>query len=89
MSLHLLQDILQLNTCVKYCTKRSKECNVKGVEDTLYRFQWIKCYVCRRHRRWCLRLLRNTVCRVQIHVEDVEDTLYTVAPRPARREGSL
>ena len=23
------------------------------------------------------------------HVRDVEDTLYTVAPRPARREGSL
>ena len=31
----------------------------------------------------------NTVCRVQIHVEDVEDTLYTVAPHPTRREGSL
>ena len=124
--------------------KRSKECNVEGVEDTRYRFQCIKCYVCRRRRRWCLRLLRNTVCRVcsvysgqntlqlntcveyctkdqrnamskvsKIHgtdfnalnamyVEDVGDgvcgfyatlyaeyTLYTVAPRPARREGSL
>ena len=23
-------------------------------------------YLCRRRRRWCLRLLRNTVCRVQI-----------------------
>ena len=23
-------------------------------------------YLCRRCRRWCLRLLRNTVCRVQI-----------------------
>ena len=46
--------------------KRSKECNVEGVEDTLYRFQCIKCYVCWRCRRWCLRLLRNTVCRVQI-----------------------
>ena len=59
---------------MKYCTKRSKESNVEGVKDTLYRFQWIKCYVCRRHRRWCLQLLGNTVCRVQIHVEDVEDT---------------
>ena len=39
---------------------------VEGVEDTLYRFQCIKCYVCRRRRRWCLRLLHNTVCRVQI-----------------------
>ena len=46
--------------------KRSKESNVEGVEDTLYRFQCIKCYVCRRHRRWCLWLLSNTVCRVQI-----------------------
>ena len=46
--------------------KRSKECNVKGVEDTLYGFQCIKCYVCRRCWRWCLRLLCNTVCRVQI-----------------------
>ena len=45
--------------------KRSKECNVEGVEDTLYRFQCIKCYLCRRRQRWCLRLLRNTVCRVQ------------------------
>ena len=27
--------------------KRSKECNVKGVEDTLYRFECIKWYVCR------------------------------------------
>ena len=62
---------------------------MEGVEDTLYRFQWIKCYVCQRRRRWCMRLLRNTVCRVQIHVKDVEDTLYTVAPRPTRREGSL
>ena len=44
--------------------KRSKECNVEGVEDTRYRFQCIKCYVCRRCRRWYLRLLRNTVCRV-------------------------
>ena len=46
--------------------KRSKESNVEGVKDTLYRFQCIKCYVCWRRRRWCLRLLRNTVCRVQI-----------------------
>ena len=57
---------MQLNTCVKYCTKRSKESNVKGVEHTLYRFQCIKCYVCWRRRRWFLRLLHNTVCRVQI-----------------------
>ena len=83
---------MQLNTCVKNCTNRSKESNVKGVEgveDTLYRFQCIKCYVCRRCQIWCLQLLCNTVCRVQIHVEDVEDTLYTVAPHPTRREGLL
>ena len=29
------------------------------------------------------------VCRVQVHVKDVKDTLYTVAPRPTRRKGSL
>ena len=46
--------------------KRSKECNVEGVKDTLYRFQCIKWYLCRRRRRWCLQLLCNTVCRVQI-----------------------
>ena len=46
--------------------KRSKEWNVEDIGDTLYRFQCIKCYVCRRRRRWCLQLLRNTVCRVQI-----------------------
>ena len=46
--------------------KRSKECNVKDVGDTLYRFQCIICYVCQRCPRWCLRSLRNTVCRVQI-----------------------
>ena len=46
--------------------KRSKECNVEGVKDTLYRFECIKWYVCQRRRRWCLRLLRNAVCRVQI-----------------------
>ena len=46
--------------------KRSKECNVEGVEDTLYRFQCIKWYLCQRCRRWCLWLLCNTVCRVQI-----------------------
>ena len=39
--------------------KRLKE----GVKDTLYRLQCIKWYLC---RRWCLRLLCNTVCRVQI-----------------------
>ena len=66
LSCRKCQDTLQLHTCVKYCTKRSKESNVKGVEDTLYRFQCIKCYVCRRRWRWCLRLLCNTVCRVQI-----------------------
>ena len=63
----------------KILYKRSKEFNVEGDEDTLYRFQW----------RWCLWLLHNTVCTVQIHVKDVEDTLYTVAPHPTRREGSL
>ena len=46
--------------------KRSKEWNVEDIGDTLYRFQCIKCYVCRRRQRWCLQLLRNTVCRVQI-----------------------
>ena len=46
--------------------KRSKESNVEGVEDTLYRFQCIKCYVCLRRQRWCLQLLHNTVRRVQI-----------------------
>ena len=51
---------------MKYCTKRSKESNVEGVKDTLYRFQCIKCYVCRRGRRWYLWILHNTVCRVQI-----------------------
>ena len=45
--------------------KRSKESNVKGVEDTLCRFQCIKCYVCWRCRRWCLQLSRTTVCTVQ------------------------
>ena len=58
--------------------KRSKECNVEGVEDTRYRFQCIKCYVCRSWR-WCLRLLRNTVCRV-----------YSVYSGPSpRQEGRL
>ena len=60
--------------------KRSKECNVEGVEDTRYRFQ----------------------CINAMYVEDVGDgvcgfyatlyaeyTLYTVAPCPARRGGSL
>ena len=56
---------------MKYCTKdqrnaMSKECNVEGVEDTLYGFKCIKCYVCQRCQRWSLWLLRNTVCRVQI-----------------------
>ena len=32
-----------LNACLKYCTK--DQSNVKGVKGTLYRFQWIKCYV--------------------------------------------
>ena len=58
---------IALNACMcKILYKRSKKCNVKGVEDTLYRFWCIKCYVCQRCRRWCLQLLRNTVCRVQI-----------------------
>ena len=46
--------------------KRSEECNLEGVEDTLYRFQCIKWYLCQRCQRWYLCLLRNTVCRVQI-----------------------
>ena len=41
---------------MKYCTKRSKESNVEGVKDTLYRFQCVKWCVCRRRRRWYLRL---------------------------------
>ena len=32
-----------LNVCVKYC--RKDQSNVKGVKGTLYRFQWIKCYI--------------------------------------------
>ena len=69
---HCMQSILCIQwpkyIAIKYMCrilyKRSKECNVEGVEDTRYRFQCIKWYVCRRRRRWCLRLLRNTVCRV-------------------------
>ena len=84
---HCMQSILCIQwpkyIAIKYMCrilyKRSKECNVEGVEDTRYRFQCIKCYVCRRHRRWCLRLLRNTVCRV-----------YSVYSGPSpRQEGRL
>ena len=32
--------------CIEYCTK--DQSNVKDIEDTLYRFQCIKGYVCRR-----------------------------------------
>ena len=35
--------------CIEYCTK--DQSNVKDVEDTLYRFQCIKGYVCQRCRR--------------------------------------
>ena len=65
--------------------KRSKECNVEGVEDILYRFECIKCYLC---RRWCLRLLRNTVCRVQISCWRCRRYSVYSGPLP-RQEGRL
>ena len=34
------------------------------VSKVFYRFQGFKCYVYRRRRRWCLRLLHNTAYRV-------------------------
>ena len=66
---------------------RSKEWNVegvKGVEDTLYRFQCIQCYLCRRRQRWYLQLLRTLYAEYRFHVGDVKESLYTVAPRPAQ-----
>ena len=35
---------MQSIECIEYCTK--DQSNVEGVEDTLYGFQCIKCYVC-------------------------------------------
>ena len=70
--------------------KRSKESNVEGVEDTLYRFQCIKCM---------LEMLEMVFVAFMQHCMQSTDfmlktskilcTLYTVAPRPTRREGSL
>ena len=49
-----------------------------------YRFQCIKCYVCQRHRRWCLRLLHNTAYRVLLLISlmskvlKMSNTMYSV-----------
>ena len=61
---------------------------VEGVEDTLYRFQCIKCYVCQRRRRWCLWLLHNTVCRVQVSCQRCQRYSVYSGPSP-RQEGRL
>ena len=78
-----------LNACVKYCTK--DQSNVKGVEGTLYGFQYIKCYV-----MLCMsKMLKMGVCgfdatlytEYRSDVEGVKDTLDTVAPCSSGREG--
>ena len=60
--------------------KRSKECNVEGVKDTWYRFQCINAMY--------VEDVGDGVCSFYATLY-AEYTLYTVAPRPARRGGSL
>ena len=45
-------------------------------------------YLCRRHRRWCLWLLHNTVCRVQISCWRCRRYSVYSGPLP-RQEGRL
>ena len=65
------------------CAHTKDETNIEGVKNTLqtvYRFQCIKCYVC---RRWCLQFLCNTAYRVlllilllMLRVLKVSNTMY-------------
>ena len=69
--------------------KRSKECSVEGVEDTLYRFECIKWYYVGDIGDGVCGFYATLYAEYRFHVGDVKDTLYTVAPCPARREGLL
>ena len=80
---------------MKYCTKRSKESNVEGVEDTMYvegvctDFNALNAMYVGDVGDGVCGFYATLYAEYRYHVGDVEDTLYTVAPRPARREGSL
>ena len=66
--------------------KRSKESNVEGVKDTLYRFQ---CIVGDVGDGVC-GFYATLYAEYRFHVGDVEDTLYSVYSGPLpRQEGRL
>ena len=69
--------------------KRSKECNVEGVKDTLYRFQCINAIYVTDIRDGVCSFYATLYAEYRFHVGDFKDTLYTVAPHPTRREGLL
>ena len=66
--------------------KRSKESNVEGVEDTLYRFQCVKCYYVRDVGDGVSSFYATLYAEYRFHVEDVEDTLYSVYSGPSPRQ---
>ena len=58
-----------VSICIVWCwrfwdTQIQEIKAMSKVSNIFYRFQCIKCYVCRRHQRWCLWLLCNTAYRV-------------------------
>ena len=80
------QDTLQLNTCVKYCTKdqrnaMSKVSKIHCMDSNALNAMYVRDGVC--------GFYATLYAEYRFDVRDVKDTLYTVAPRPARREGSL
>ena len=80
------QDTLQLNTCVKYCTKDERNAMLKVLKIH-----------CKDLNALNAMYVRDGVCGFystlyaerRFHVGDVKETLYTVAPHPTRREDSL
>ena len=80
---------MQLNTCAKYCTKDQR--------NAMSKVSKIYCTDLNALNAIYVKDVRDGVCgfyatlyaEYRFHVGDVEDTLYTVASRPARREGSL
>ena len=87
------QDTLQLNTCVKYCTKDQRNPMSKVSKIHCTDFNALNCIFVGDVGDGVCGFYATLYAEYRFHVGDVEDTvlctLYTVAPRPTRREGLL
>ena len=77
---------MQLNTCVKYCTKDQRNAMSKVLKIHCTDFNALNGIFVGDVGDGVCSFYATLYAEYRFHVGDVEDTLYTVAPHPARRE---